>query len=121
MVSPVSPYPSSLANYNSSPTSPASLPARIAILDDNRAKAELLQYYCSTKWDYEVVALGDSGPSGLAAVSRTQPELLLVAVNLADACPRDFIEKIKTIAPLAKLILIGTAENQHLVRLLGQL
>jgi len=90
-------------------------PARTVIIDPNRTKAELLLHYCNTRWGLEVVAVENSGLAGLAAATRTKPELALVSAHLPDLAPRDFIRGLKLEAPGAKAILLIQYCNEYLI------
>ena len=100
-------------------TSTHTFPARVAIINGNRTKAELLQHWCASHLGYNVVALEQSGPAGLAAVSRTKPELLLVSIDFSHICPFGFVQNLQATVPAAKLLLFTSQCSEYLIHGLG--
>jgi len=78
--------------------------ARMAIINHDRIKAELLHFYCSTHWGFDVVSTETNGRDGLAAVGRTKPDLVLLSLTLPDLDAVEAIRQVRTIAPAVKII-----------------
>jgi two-component system nitrate/nitrite response regulator NarL len=78
--------------------------ARMAIINHDRIKAELLHFYCSTHWGFAVVAMELNGQDGLAAVERTKPDLLLLSLSLPDADAANIIRAVRVAAPATRII-----------------
>lgn len=92
---------------------------RTAIIETNRAKAELLAYFCTKSWRFEVTALEKDGSSGIAAVRDTKPDLVLAALTPADFLAVDFISQLRRAAPGAKLVLLTTQCSEYLLHAIG--
>lgn len=93
--------------------------ARLAIIDANRAKAELMHYFCTHHWGFDVVAFEHTGHAGIAAVAQAKPELVLAALTPADMAMNDFANGLRAAAPAAKLILLTSHCNEYLVHTLS--
>lgn len=78
--------------------------ARMAIINHDRIKAELLHFYCSVHWGFDVVATEYSGSDGLAAVERLKPDLILVSLGLPDAGAAEIIRRLHGLSPGSKII-----------------
>jgi two-component system nitrate/nitrite response regulator NarL len=78
--------------------------ARMAIINHDRIKAELLHFYCSTHWGFAVVAMELNGHDGLAAVERTKPDLLLLSLSLPDTDAANLIQAVRARAPATRII-----------------
>jgi len=76
----------------------------MAIINHDRIKAELLHFYCSTHWGFDVVSTETNGRDGLAAVGRTKPDLVLLSLTLPDLDAVEAIRQVRTIAPAVKII-----------------
>ncbi len=94
-------------------------PTRVAIVDSSITKGELLMHCCQTAWDLEVVALENSGIAGLAAATRTKPDLVLVSAHLPDIAPEQFIRKLRSTVPAAKAILLTQQCSEYLIHQLS--
>lgn len=88
---------------------------RTAIIEPNRAKAELLAYFCTNSWGFEMIALEKSGSAGVTAVHAGQPDLVLAALTPADCLAVDFISRLRRAAPGAKLVLFTTQCSDYLL------
>lgn len=95
--------------------------ARLAIIESNQLKAELLHSYCATQWGFEVVALERTGGDGAAAVQRTQPDLVLASIppQATDCGLAEFIACLRRAAPSAKLILLTAQCDEYLLHTIG--
>lgn len=93
--------------------------ARLAIIDGNRAKAELMHYFCTHHWGFHVVAFEHAGHAGITAVAEVKPELVLAALTPADIAMSDFVRGLRSAAPAAKLILFTPYCNEYLVHALS--
>lgn len=92
--------------------------ARLAIIEGNQLKAELLHHYCAHHWGFEVVAV-ERSDDGAGAVKRTQPDLILASVAPLETDPSEFIGQLLGSAPAAKLILLLSVCNEYLIHLIG--
>jgi hypothetical protein len=79
--------------------------ARMAIINGDRLKAEALHAHCAERWGFDVVALEFTTDSGLAAVERTKPDLVLVALSsLAGVGPAEIIRPLRAASPSSGII-----------------
>jgi DNA-binding NarL/FixJ family response regulator len=78
--------------------------ARMAIINHDRMKAELLHFYCTTHWGFEVVALEFTGTEGIAAVARTKPDFVLVSLMMMDVQAPELIRRITEVSSASKVI-----------------
>ncbi len=76
----------------------------MAIINHDRIKAELLHFYCANHWGFDVAAIEFNGRDGLAAVSRTKPDLVLLSLSLPDLDAVSSIRELRSIAPATKII-----------------
>ena len=107
------------------PTSGGILPpqrisaARMVIIESNRMQAELLHFFCTSYWGFDVPAVEKSGSDGVLAVTRIKPELVLATLTPPDLGQADFIYQLHCAAPAAKLILLAAQCNEYLVHTIG--
>jgi DNA-binding NarL/FixJ family response regulator len=92
--------------------------ARLAIIEGNHLKAELLHHYCAHHWGFEVVAVERSADGGVGAVKRTQPDLIIASVAPLETDAGEFIGQLLRSAPAAKLILLLSVCSDYLVHLI---
>jgi DNA-binding NarL/FixJ family response regulator len=78
--------------------------SRLAIIHQERLKAELLNYYCTTHWGFEVVAVEYTGASGIAAIAQSKPDFVLVSLALPDVDAPEVIKRIHLASPATKII-----------------
>ena len=88
---------------------------RLVIIEANRAKAELWEYYCLTNWGFDVVACCHSGTEGVESADRFKPELVFAGLQPADLGLLEYINGLRAAAPASKLILFSTLCNEYLV------
>ena len=117
-------YLAPLVSLDGPPKATGPIPARIsaarlAIIDANRAKAELMHYFCVHHWGFDVVAFEHTGQAGIAAVAQTMPELVLAALTPTDMAMNDFVGGLRAAAPATKLILLTSHCNEYLVHALS--
>jgi DNA-binding NarL/FixJ family response regulator len=92
--------------------------ARLVVIDANLAKAELLHFFCTQRWGFDVVAREHTGENGIAAAKRTQPDLVLAALTPPDIRMIDYVKRLRAAAPAAKLVLLATQCNEYIVHVL---
>jgi DNA-binding NarL/FixJ family response regulator len=97
----------------------ASSTARVAIIEPNSAKAELLAYFCANHRRFEVVSVEKTGAGGIAAVGELTPELILAAITQDCFAIEDFIARLRAAAPAAKLVLFSTQCNEYLLHVVS--
>lgn len=93
--------------------------ARMAIINHDRIKAELLHFYCTAHWGFDVVAVECNGTDGLAAVVRTKPEFVLVSLVLPDLSAPEIIRQIIALSPASRIIGQATRCTEYLLHQLG--
>ncbi len=93
--------------------------ARMAIIEGNRMKSDLLRSYCTNYWGFDVVAVEKTARSGIAMVTQDKPELVLAAVPLPDLRLADFVEQLRLASPASKLILLIASYNEYLIHTLS--
>jgi DNA-binding NarL/FixJ family response regulator len=76
----------------------------MAIINHDRIKAELLHFYCSNHWGFDVVAMEFNGHDGLAAMERTRPDVLLLSLMLPDVDAVATVREIRNRVPGARII-----------------
>ena len=92
---------------------------RLAVIDANRVKAELIRCFFAHRAGLDVVALEHTGRAGIAAVAQTKPELVLAALTPPDIAMGDFVSRLRAAAPAARLILLTSQCNEYLVHTLS--
>jgi DNA-binding NarL/FixJ family response regulator len=114
--------PASL-RFPNSPTPPspnaAAPAARTVIIEPNGAKADLLAYFCTNSWGFDVIALEKTALRGIAAVNETKPELILAALTPADVPAVELIFQLRKASPVAKLVLLATQCSEYLLHAIG--
>lgn len=91
----------------------------MAIINHDRLKAELLHFYCTAHWGFEVVALEFTDTDGIAAVARTKPDFVLVSLVLTDVSPPELIQRIHGASTASKIIGQMTHCRDYPLHLLG--
>lgn len=91
----------------------------MAIISRDRMKAELLRYFFTTQWGFEVVSIEFTGADGIAAVIRTKPDIVLVALPLPDLDAAQAVRLIGTSSPNSKIIGLLTQCTEYLLYSLG--
>lgn len=99
-------------------TAPAEATARLVIVESNRTKAELWQYYSLTSWRLNAVACYDTGLDGFTLIRRLEPTIVLAGLRPGEYAPRHYLQLLRAAAPAAKLILYCTVCNEYLVHTL---
>jgi two-component system nitrate/nitrite response regulator NarL len=92
---------------------------KLAIINDDRLKAELLHFFCATRWGFEVVARESDAAEGLAAVVRTQPDILLLSLPLPGSDPREYIQELAAATPSTRIIVQLTRCDECLLHSLS--
>lgn len=95
------------------------LAARLAIIDPNKIKSELLHHHARANWGADVVAVENFGQAGLAASARTKPEIVLVSAHLPDIAPGDFITELKAAASKSRAILMMQHYSEYAIHHMG--
>jgi DNA-binding NarL/FixJ family response regulator len=88
---------------------------RLVIVEANRTKAELWQYFCHKYWGFDVVACCHTGSSGIEAVNQLKPELIFAGLRPMDLGLLEYIGGLRAAALGAKLVLFSTLCNEYLV------
>ena len=91
---------------------------RLVLIEENRAKADLLRFCCLHKWGFDVVACSHTGSEGIAATSRVAPDLIFAGIKSADMAIPPYIAALRAAAPAAKLILFSPYCNEYLVHIM---
>lgn len=79
--------------------------ASMVIINHDRMKAELLHYFCSAHWGFQVVAFECTAIEGIAAITRTRPDLVLLSLPLRGLSSPEIIREIGRTSPGSKLII----------------
>lgn len=93
--------------------------ARMAIINHDRIKAELLHFYCANHWGFDVVAVELTGQEGLTSVARVKPDFILLSLGLQDADAVDLIRQLRQAAPSAKIVAQVVRCNDYLLHRLA--
>jgi DNA-binding NarL/FixJ family response regulator len=88
------------------------------IIDDEHTRAQLITRFCEMRCQIKVTSLECTGRAGLRAARESRPDLLLVCLNFRDISPAEFAQKIRAVAPKAKLIFIIDDCSEYLVHLM---
>jgi DNA-binding NarL/FixJ family response regulator len=100
-------------------SSAPALAVRIAIIEPNWAKAELLAYFCTKNWGFDVISVEKMGERGIAAVGCLKPELILATIAQDSFATKEFVVRLRDAAPAAKLVLFSTQCNEYLLHALS--
>lgn len=93
--------------------------AKMAIINHDRIKAELLHFYCATHWGFDVVMVELSGCEGLTAVTRTKPDVLLLSLAMPDMEALHLIREIRSRAPMTKIVAHAVSCSEYLLHQLA--
>jgi len=93
--------------------------ARLAIINPDRLKAELLQYFCVKHWGFEVVAVEYTGIEGISAIAQLKPEVVLVSLQLPDLAASEVLRQIRDAAISTRIVAQTTQCNDYLLHQLA--
>lgn len=85
----------------------------MAIIHHNRLEGELLQYFCTNQWGFNVVVVEQTGTDGVAAVSRTQPEVVFASLSMIDLGAVELIRQLRSAAPSAKIVGLTSQYSEY--------
>lgn len=88
---------------------------RIAIIESNRTKAELLCLYLARLPRSEIAAMECDVVSGIRAVKRVNPDLILASLAMPDCSAAEIIVQLRSVAPTARLIGLVSRCSEFLV------
>jgi DNA-binding NarL/FixJ family response regulator len=89
--------------------------AKLVIIERSHTKAELLQFFCATKWGFDVVAVEQTCADGLVAVKRTEPNVILAGLQNLETDAVDLLRGLRRAAPSAKIVGLISQCNEFIV------
>ena len=85
-------------------------PKPLLIIDDDKASSMVLKFRLQSMGNF-VVHLADCGQTGLEAVSKERPAVVLCDMNLPDSNGEGLVKQIKDLMPEAAVFVL-TADNR---------
>ena len=93
---------------------------RILIVDDHSVVRRGLRHLLASHADMEVVGEAGDALSALQAVTRLEPDVILLDIRLPGASGLDVAPQLRQAAPAARIIVLTTYEDdEYLVRAMG--
>ena len=80
-------------------------PARVLIVDDNEAVADLLRMVLET--DFEVVGIAENGPQAILGSVETEPDAIVLNCGIHDMSPEHLVRWLKDAVPGVRVIAVG--------------
>jgi CheY-like chemotaxis protein len=85
-------------------------PARVLIVDDNEAVADLLRMMLDG--EFEVVGIAENGPQAILGSVETEPDAIVLNCGIHDMSPEHLARWLKDAVPGVRLIAVG-AKSGH--------
>jgi two-component system, NarL family, response regulator NreC len=92
---------------------------KVAIIESHRTKAELLCHYLADRRGFEVVVLECTAASGVQAVERCQPDVVLASLAMPDLYATEIIARLRFAATATKIIGLVSRCSEYLVHSLA--
>lgn len=92
-------------------------PIRVVIVDDHLMVADSLATILSANEDMTVVAIAGTCASGLEAVARCQPDVLLLDQRLPDGLGTDSLAAMLSMCPRMKVLLVTAGDTDDVLAL----
>lgn len=92
---------------------PAAARIRVLVIEDNRLMRDGLARLLGTYSDVDVVAAVEGAQSGVQQLRDAKPHVVLLDAALANDDSHAFLASLKSIAPLAKAIMMDFVPAQH--------
>ena len=77
--------------------------------------AEMLHLLCTQRWDIEVTAVTHGAATGLAAVTATQPDLVLLDLGLPDLDGLTLLPRLRAAAAHSRIIILTSLCNEYVL------
>jgi DNA-binding NarL/FixJ family response regulator len=89
---------------------------KVLIIDDHKLMAAALRDALGEIDDLRVVGVAHSGPDGLSMLTRTQPDLLLIDLNLPGMSALDCLDLAHRDYPSIKVVMISDGNDHDRIR-----
>lgn len=86
---------------------------KVVIIDDDKSSGKALADLLETKYDMEVVGCALSGLDGLVMMSKLQPDVLFLDVQLPDVNGLDFLDKLSGFVHRRCQVVMYTAYDEY--------
>ncbi len=90
-------------------------PLRLVMIDDHELVRNGLKHILNGDPDFAVVGEADDGPSGLAAVEATRPDVVLLDVRLPSLSGTEVCRLIVERVPESRILVLSAFGDDHLV------
>ena len=94
---------------------------RLVIIEDFRSMADMLGIICGDYWSLNVTACEQTGALGLQAVTRLQPDIVILDLSLPDTDGLTLLPQLKRSAPDSRIILFSSQFNDFTLGRLAKL
>lgn len=88
---------------------------KVVIIDDDKSSGKALADLLETKYDMEVVGCALSGLDGLVMMSKLQPDVLFLDVQLPDVNGLDFLDKLSGFLHNPCQVVMYTAYDEYVL------
>jgi CheY-like chemotaxis protein len=86
-------------------------PARVLIVDDNEAVADLLRMMLQN--DFEVVGIAENGPQAILGSVETEPDAIVLNCGIHDMSALHLARWLKDAVPGVRIIAVGAKGESH--------
>lgn len=94
---------------------------RLAIVETMQTTAQMLRYFCTQVWSFNVVFMAHNGAQGLAQMALFRPEIVLLDLYLTDTDGSDLVSAIIELLPSARIIVFASVCSDYQIHKLGRL
>ncbi|GLY32484.1 response regulator transcription factor [Kineosporia sp. NBRC 101731] len=89
---------------------------RIALVDDHSLLREGLRQILETQHDFEVVGEAESSPEAVSLVERTQPDVVLLDVEIPGNHVTVTVQQMREVSPLTMVVVLSMFDSPQLIR-----
>ncbi|MCP1660606.1 response regulator [Neisseria perflava] len=86
---------------------------RIVLIDDHTLLRDGIKALLSTKPDFEIIGEAENGADGIQTVSRLQPDIVLLDLNMPVMNGRETLSHILNDNPLQKVVILTESEDSN--------
>jgi DNA-binding response OmpR family regulator len=88
-------------------------PARVLIVDDNEAVADLLRMMLQN--DFEVVGIAENGPQAILGSVETEPDAIILNCGIPGMSAEHLARWLKDAVPGVRVIAVGTTDESRVL------